>query len=95
MSFLNTSLPYKDRNFIVDDSDKELFIMMKSIIDSGFPEATQPMMLELYKLCWQKKKRIEYKEIGPSTIFIHFPRMNIFSRIIGRILLLFASDKEE
>ena len=90
-------LPYKDRIFIIDDTDKELYIKMKSIVDTNFPEATSPMLLELYKLCWAKRKRIEYREVGPATIFIHFPKMNIISRFIGRILLLFAdrSDKEE
>ena len=98
MSLNDTSIPYKDRNFVIDPSDRELFIMMKSVVDAGFPDACTPMLLKLYKACWQKHKRIEYKEIGPNTIYIHFPKMNIISRFIGRILLLFADkslDKEE
>ena len=94
----STALPYKDRIFIIDDSDKELYIKMKSIVDAGFPEAVSPMLLEFYKLCWQKKKRIEYKEVGPATIYVHFPKMNPISRFIGRILLIFTDkslDKEE
>ena len=96
-SYTNDPLPYKDRIFIIDDKDKELYIKMKSIVDCGFPEATEPMLLELYKECWKKHKRIEYKEVGPATIYIHFPKMNIISRFIGRILLLFADrgEKEE
>ena len=84
MLFNNTE--YKDRNFIVDDSDKELFIKMKSIVDCGFPEAVDPMLLELYKQCWQKKRKIRYREIGESTIFIDFPKMNPILRLFGEIL---------
>ena len=89
MSLHNTDIPYKERNFIVDDSDKELFIKMKSIVDCGFPEAVDPMLLELYKICWTKKRKIAYKEIGESTIYIHFPKINPIVRFFGEILWRF------
>ena len=96
MSLSDTSaLPYKDRNFIIDPSDKELFVKMKSIVDSGFPEAVSPMLLDLYKLCWEKHKRIEYKEVGYNTIYIHFPRLNPIMRFIGGILLFFSRFRKE
>ena len=81
---------YKDRNFVVDDSDKELFIMMKSIVDSGFPDAVEPMLLELYKQCWLKKRKIRYREYGTGTIYIDFPKMNPILRLFGEIALRFT-----
>ena len=81
MAFLNTT----DRTFLIDDSDKELFIMMKSICDTEF--ATDEMMLDLYKKCWEKKKKISYHDISENTVYIHFPRINPIMRFFGGILL--------
>ena len=78
---------YKDRTFLIDDSDKELFIMMKSIVDNNFPPATDRMLLDLYKVCWEKKKKIAYREIGPNTIYINFPKIHPLMRFFGGILL--------
>ena len=90
MSENNTQ--YKDRDFIIDDSDHDLFIKMKSIVDCGFPEAVDPMLLELYKTCWNKKRKIRYREYGDSTIYIDFPKINLLLRFIGSILLRFTRD---
>ena len=92
-SYTDTNIPYSERNFIVDDSDKELFIMMKSIVDAGFPEAVDPMLLELYKQCWLKKRKIRYKEVGDSTVYIDFPKMNPLLRLFGAIALRFTSKE--
>ena len=91
----NDTLPYKDCNFIIDDSDNELFIMMKSIVDVGFPEAVDPMMLELYKVLWAKKRRLAYEEVGDATIYIHFPKINPLVRIFGTLLMPFTSKDED
>ena len=86
----NKNTQYRERNFLIDDSDKELFIMMKSIVDSGFPPALEPMLISLYKKCWEKKKKIAYREIGQNTIFITFPPINPIMRFFGGILLRFT-----
>lgn len=83
MSIQNT------RTFLIDDSDKELFIMMKSIVDTQF--ATDEMMLELYKKCWEKKKKISYRDISPNTVYITFPKIHPIMRFFGGILLRFTS----
>ena len=93
----NTSshIPYRDCNFIIDDSDKELYIKMKSIVDCGFPEAIDPMMLELYKILWSKKRKLAYDEIGESTIYIHFPKINPLVRLLGTLLMPFTTKDDE
>lgn len=95
MSENNTSIPYEDRNFIVDDSDKELFVMMKSIVDTGFPEAVDPMMLELYKVLWSKKRKLAYEELENGSIYIHFPKINPLVRLIGTLLMPFTSKDDD
>jgi hypothetical protein len=95
MSIDSTSIPYEDRNFIVDDSDKELFVMMKSIVDTGFPEAVDPMMLELYKVLWSKKRKLAYEELENGSIYIHFPKINPLVRLLGTLLMPFTSKEDE
>ena len=90
MTIHYTEVPYSERNFVVDDTDKELFIMMKSIVDAGFPEAADPMLVALYKQCWLKKRKIRYRERGEGTVYIDFPKMNPLLRLIGGILLVFT-----
>ena len=87
MSFLNTT--DSERTFLIDDSDKELFVMMKSICDTDF--ATDEMMLELYKKCWEKKKKISYRNISESTVYIKFTKINPVIRFFGGILLRLCS----
>ena len=81
-----TTIP--DINFVIDSSDKELFIMMKSLVDSDFPqEMWDRMNLEL----WKKKRRYRAQAIG-STVYIEFPKINIFIRILGTLLMRFSKD---
>ena len=74
----------------VDDSDKELFILMKSIVDADFPPATEPMLLALYKRCWEEKRKIRYRETKNGSIIIDFPKMNPLLRLFGEIALRFT-----
>ena len=90
-----SSIPYRDRDFIIDDSDKELFIKMKSIVDCGFPEAIDPMLLELYKLVWQKRRKLAYKETSNGSIYIHFPKINPLVRLLGTLLMPFTTKDDE
>lgn len=94
MSKIDT-LPYQDRNFIIDDSDNDLFVRMKSIVDSGFPPAAEPMLLELYKILWQKKRKLAYKETDNGSIFIHFPKINPIIRLFGTLLMSFTSKDDD
>ena len=81
-----TTIP--DINFVIDSSDKELFIMMKSLVDSDFPqEMWDRMNLEL----WKKKRRYRAQQLG-NTIYIEFPKINIFIRILGTLLMRFSKD---
>ena len=62
--------------------------MMKSICDSNF--ATDQMLLELYKKCWEKKKKISYRQTN-NTIHIEFKKIHPIIRFFGGILLRFTS----
>lgn len=85
MSIQNT------RTFLIDDSDKELFIMMKSICDADFPaDIIDKMLIELYKKCWEKKKKISYRDLSENTTYIHFPKIHPIMRFFGGILLRFT-----
>src|ERR1044072_7424663 len=84
---MSTKNTIPDINFVIDSSDKELFIMMKSLVDTNFPQEMQERMnVEL----WKKKRRYKAEQRG-NTIFISFPKINIFIRLIGSILMRFTN----
>ena len=89
--------PIKIEIFVIESKDKELFTRMKQIVDLGFPPAAEPMLLELYRVLWEKKRKLAYKEQEGGPIYISFPRINPIVRIIGTILMLFTSkdDKDD
>ena len=83
---MTTKNTIPDINFVIDSSDKELFIMMKSLVDTNFPQEMQERMnVEL----WKKKRRYKAQQIG-NTVYIEFPKINIFIRLIGSILMRFT-----
>jgi hypothetical protein len=84
---MTTKNTIPDINFVIDPSDKELFIMMKSLVDTNFPQEMQDRMnVEL----WKKKRRYKAQQIG-NTVYISFPSINIFVRLIGSILMRFTN----
>ena len=85
---MKSRITIPDTNIVIDSSDKELFIMMKSLVDSDYP---QEMWDQMNQELWHKKRRYQADLIG-NTIYIKFPKINLLVRLIGSILMRFSRD---